>query len=138
MGSGTCGASSWGLAETPVTSTQGWETVGIAGAGSAVENPLLQHQRNPQGQGQSLWAADKAHSSAAPLWPWAGLSLSLGPTIFSHQSPGHCSLSPLFLSHKAAATGSRACLAGLGPSLPTPHTLPQPPPGRKLLFPGAP
>lgn len=66
MGAGTCGASSWGLAETPVTSTQGWETAGSAGAGSAVENPLLQHQRKPQGQGQSLWAADKARSSAGP------------------------------------------------------------------------
>ena len=34
MGARTCGASSWGLTETPVTSTQGWETAGIAGAGA--------------------------------------------------------------------------------------------------------
>ena len=36
MGAGTSGASSWGLTETSVTSTQGWETAGIAGAGSAL------------------------------------------------------------------------------------------------------
>lgn len=104
MGSGTCGASSWGLAETPVTSTQEWETVGIAGAGSAVENPLLQHQRNPQGQGQSLWAADKARSSAGPsvalgraltlsgphhLQPPKPRSLLSVPSISILQSCGH-------------------------------------------------
>ena len=54
------------------------------------------------------------------------------------KGPGHCTQSPLSLSCKAVAIRSRACLAGLGPSLPTPHILPQPPPGRTLLFPGAP
>lgn len=87
MGAGTCGASSWGLAETPVTSTQGWETAGSAGARSAVENPLLQHQRNPQGQGQSLGQQTRPAAPRAPVWPWTGLSFSLGLTILSHQRP---------------------------------------------------
>lgn len=109
-------ASSWGFAETPGTSTKGWEAVGSAGEGSPTKNPLLQHQMNSQGQDQFLWAEIEGPAAPwAPVWPWTGPLPSLGLTVFIHQRPRLLhSVPSASLSCRPEAGGSRACQGWAG------------------------
>lgn len=119
----------WGLAETLVTSTQGWETVGIAGAGSAAENLSCSTRGIPKVRA-SPFGQQTRPAARGPLCG-LGQAHSLWAPPSSATKAQVTALCPLyFYPAKLRPLGLEPAWLDWGPSL-FPHPTPYPNPSRE-------